>query len=315
MNCPVVGSPKRPCAGRPARWPTALRTSARRRRPPTRCTATGPRSGGAQLPLQGGQDVALGDHRRLGVGPTLVLDLAFLQAALADHHAMRDADQFHVGEHYAGALIAVVQHDVDAGLLQVGIQLIGSGLDRLALVIAHRHDADFKRRDSRRQDDAALVVALLDGGADDTRDADAVAAQFHDLALAVFIEIAAAERLGVLLAQLENVADFDAAQDFQLAPAIRRRVTGDDVAQVENFRFRQVAAEIDPGQVEAGLLGSADKITHRGNAAVGKNSHFFAIDRSWTDIAGFAAEVLLNFAFGGETEGIDRRNFARLDLV
>jgi hypothetical protein len=93
----------------------------------------------------------LGDHGRLGIGPALVLQLAFLQAALADHDAMRDADQFHVGEHDAGALVAVVEHDIDAGLLEVGVKLVGGSLDGLALVIAHRHDADFERGDGRRQ--------------------------------------------------------------------------------------------------------------------------------------------------------------------
>jgi hypothetical protein len=82
------------------------------------------------------------------------------------------------------------------------------------------------------------------------------------------------------LAQLENVADFDAAQDFQRALAVRRSVAGDNVAQIGDFRLRQVAAEIDAAQVEASLVGAADKIAHHGNAAVRENGHFFAIDRT-----------------------------------
>jgi hypothetical protein len=40
--------------------------------------------------------------------------VAFLQAAVADHHAVRHADQFPVGKHRR-ALAAVVEDHVDAG--------------------------------------------------------------------------------------------------------------------------------------------------------------------------------------------------------
>jgi hypothetical protein len=92
--------------------------------------------------------------------------------------------------------------------------------------------------------------------------------------------IGAVQRLGVFGAQLEDVADFDAAADFQRALAVRRGVAGDDVAQIGDFRLRQVAAEIDAGQVEAGFVGAADKIAHRRDAAVGENGDFFAVDRT-----------------------------------
>jgi hypothetical protein len=105
--------------------------------------------------------------------------------ARRSRYAVRDADQFHVGEHDARALVAVIEHDIDAGGFSVRVELVGGSLDRFALVIAHRHDADREGGDGGWQDDAALVVALFDGGADDARDADTVAAHFHDLALAV----------------------------------------------------------------------------------------------------------------------------------
>jgi hypothetical protein len=65
-------------------------------------------------------------------------------------------------------------------------------------------------------------VALLDGGADDARDADAVAAHFHDLVLALLVEEGAFHRFGVLGAQLEDVADLDAAAQLQRALAVGR---------------------------------------------------------------------------------------------
>ena len=48
-------------------------------------------------------------------------------------------------------------------------------------------------------------------GRDQTSDADAVAAHDRVLALAVFRVVGHAHRLGVALAELEDVADLDAA--------------------------------------------------------------------------------------------------------
>jgi hypothetical protein len=46
----------------------------------------------------------------------LYSSFAFGQTALADDHPVRDADQFHFGEHHPRAFVAVVEQDVDAGL-------------------------------------------------------------------------------------------------------------------------------------------------------------------------------------------------------
>ena len=65
---------------------------------------------------------AIGTALCRGVAPPLIFELAILQATLADHHAVRHADQFPVGEHRARPLAAVVEDDVDAGRLQRRIQ-------------------------------------------------------------------------------------------------------------------------------------------------------------------------------------------------
>ena len=64
-------------------------------------------------------------------------------------------------------------------------------------------------------------MALLDGGADDARNADAVAAHFHHLVLALFIEEGAFQRFCILGAQLEDMADFDAATQLESAFPVR----------------------------------------------------------------------------------------------
>ena len=52
---------------------------------------------------------AAGTLGRRGIAAALVLELAFLQAAVGDDDAVRHADQLPVGEHRAGALAAVVE--------------------------------------------------------------------------------------------------------------------------------------------------------------------------------------------------------------
>src|SRR5688572_31496731 len=117
-----------------------------------------------------------GDLRRLRVAAMLVLESAFLEPALADHHAMRDAHQLLVGEEHARALVAIVEEGLDAGGLELGVQLVRGRAHRFAAAVSHGDDRDRERRHGIGPDDAALVVVLLDRRGHDARDADPVAA-------------------------------------------------------------------------------------------------------------------------------------------
>ena len=112
------------------------------------------------------------------------------------------------------------------------MQLVGGGLDGLGAVVAHRADHHGEGGDAVRPDDAALVVLLLDGRAQDAGHADAVAAHLEVLGLAVLVEESCVHRLRVLGAEVEDMADLDAALDRQHALAVRRRIALDDIAQV-----------------------------------------------------------------------------------
>jgi len=182
-------------------------------------------------------------------------------------------------------------------------------------VVAHRYDADLERRDGGRQHDALVVIALLNGSADDARHADTVAAHFHDLALAVLIQEGAVERLGVFAAQLEDVADFDAAADVENPLAVRRGISGNDVADVDDRRLWQVAAEIDAAQVVAGFIGATDEIGQVGDAAIGKNEHLVPVDADRPDEARLAAEALDDLFVGGKAERAECVDLACLDFV
>ena len=94
---------------------------------------------------------------RLVVAPALVLGVAAGQAALAEHHAVRDADQLHVGEQHAGALVAVVEQHVDAGGGELGVQLVGRRAHRRALADSRSARCTTSNGAiGAREDDAAL---------------------------------------------------------------------------------------------------------------------------------------------------------------
>ncbi len=265
-----------------------------------------------------GDGVGERDRLRGLVAPPLVFDLALLQSALADHDAMRNADQFHVGEHHARPLVAVVEQHVEAGGREIGVKFFRGLAHGRAFAHADRHDREFERRHRQRPDDAALVVVLLDRRGDDARDADAVTAHFHRLLFAGFVEKRAFQRRGILGAQLEDMADFDAAADVERALAVGAQVAGDDIADVGNHgRLRQIAAPVDTGVMLAVLVCAADEIAGGGRRAVdnhGKASGVFHIERAERSEPGI--EHRAHFSFGGGLQWRQQvRQFRRLDLV
>ena len=56
-----------------------------------------------------------GDLGRLLVAPALIFGHAFGQSLVAQHQAVRDADQVEVGEHHTRAFVAVVEQHVETG--------------------------------------------------------------------------------------------------------------------------------------------------------------------------------------------------------
>src|ERR1700674_2701091 len=67
-------------------------------------------------------DFRHGDRGGGCIAPRLVFDLALFQSPLADGDAMRDADQFEIGEHDARALPAIVEQDLEPGSAQLVVK-------------------------------------------------------------------------------------------------------------------------------------------------------------------------------------------------
>jgi hypothetical protein len=137
---------------------------------------------------------------------------------LAYVDAIGNADQVGVFEFDAGTLVSVIKQHVEACGIELGGERLAGFGERGVGRIGHGDD-DREGRDRRRQPEAVLVVRLLDGRGENALDADAVAAHDgHDF-LAVGVEHARAHGLGVLVAELEDVADFDGFADDELARA------------------------------------------------------------------------------------------------
>src|SRR5579859_7665545 len=113
---------------------------------------------------------------RRAVAAMLVFDHAVLQAALAHDEAVGDADELLVGEEDPRALVAVVEEDFQPRARKLGVELLRGFLHGRALAQPERDHRDHEGRHGIGPDDPLVVVVLLDGGGDDARDPDAVAA-------------------------------------------------------------------------------------------------------------------------------------------
>ena len=87
-----------------------------------------PRGDAALQPQLGPQEVHHLGIQHLGrccILAVLVLELAFFEAPLGDHQSVWNAYQLPVCEHGAGALVAVVEHDLHAQGAQCIVDLLG----------------------------------------------------------------------------------------------------------------------------------------------------------------------------------------------
>ena len=124
---------------------------------------------------------------------------------------MRHANEFPVRKHGAGAFVAVVQHHVHTSCQQLRIQRVGCGFDIGEAVGTDGAQHHGKWRQRVRPNNTARIVVLLNRRGGKARDTDAVAAHFHRLGLTVHIQERRVHGLAVLGAQIEDVADLNAA--------------------------------------------------------------------------------------------------------
>ena len=93
---------------------------------------------------------ALPRHRSavgLHVAPALVFELALLEPALADRDPVRNADQFHIGEHGAGRSPRSSSITSSPAAVEFGVQAARRPARPSRLPVADRADHDRERRD------------------------------------------------------------------------------------------------------------------------------------------------------------------------
>ena len=201
-------------------------------------------------------------ERHLGAlarGTDLEFAVAALDGALAKDQLVGEAHKVGIGKLDAGALLTIVDDDLEALGGKLLGDLLGGGPHEL-VVDVERNDGDFVGSHGDGPADAVLVIVLLDDGGQRARDAHAVAAHDERLLLAVLVHEGGAHGLGVLRAQLEDLRDLDAAGGREGLAAVRAGVAGDDGHEVGPGVGRKVAALLDAGEVEALLVGAAEPL-------------------------------------------------------
>lgn len=190
-------------------------------------------------------------------------DDVLIDGLRANRHADRVADEVAVLELDAGALLAVVEQDVEAGLAALVVDALGIR-QLLFLLGVDGDDDDLERCDGARPDDALVIVVLLDGGGHRAADADAVAAHDERLLFTVLIEERRAHGLAVLRAEREDLAGLDAARHLERCAAVRARVALFDHAQVgdDDGILIEVALRIDVLVMDVDFIGTRDGVVH-----------------------------------------------------
>src|SRR3954453_1556772 len=149
-----------------AAGPSASRAAGRRSGP---SRAGGAGSGEFAPQLRGGLRRPVERQRPLlAATADLRLDLARLDAALADRQTQRAPEQLRVRELLPRARVAVVVQDAEPFALELAVQAVrplARGLSRLG----QGDQVDVERRYRARPRDAGVVRVLLDSGGQDAR--------------------------------------------------------------------------------------------------------------------------------------------------
>src|SRR5581483_7367680 len=146
-------------------------------------------------------------------------------------------------------------HDVRAHLLELQVDALALRAGALVVLVRDDHD-DLERGERLGPHDAAVVVALLDRGRHDARDADAVGA--HDVRLlgSVLVDEPRPERRRVVGAELIDVPDDDRASDPQ-GPAVHG--TAIALAELDHILpavDAEVAPDVGAGDVAVARVGA-----------------------------------------------------------
>ncbi len=107
-------------------------------------------------------------------------------------------------------------------------------------------------------EEARLGVVLLGDARHDPGDAEAVGAHRHGRRLPVLVEDGEVEGLSVAAAELEDLADLDAAGEFERSGAVGGGVADDDLGGLDRAVGDEVTAGDEVEDVLSVLVGPGD---------------------------------------------------------
>jgi hypothetical protein len=137
--------------------------------------------------------------------------------------------------------------------------VLGGGTDGLVLGVGGDDD-NFKGRDGGRQPESVFVVILFDGGGEDALDADAVTAHDGRDFFAVAVENASAHGVGILVAEFEDVSDFDGGVDAERRATVGAGFSGGNGAEVDVGGGVEVLSGRQMLDVVVLFIGAADEV-------------------------------------------------------
>jgi hypothetical protein len=218
------------------------------------------------------------------------------EVASADRDPVGDADQLDVAELHPWTLVAVVDDHLGAGQRELVPDRV-DGLQDVRVIRVEDDDGDGEGCDLERPDDPGGVVMALDDGGHGPLDSDPVAAHDgRDLA-AVGPEDRQAERLGVPVAELEDVADLDRAQGLEPLAAVGARLPGGHLAQVRPPPDLDVATDVDAPEVQVVGVGAGEHAATAPDRQVGDDRQVAHADRA--EAAGGGAERRTDLGWAG----------------
>jgi hypothetical protein len=166
-------------------------------------------------------------------------------AFLAHVDAVRNPHQIRILEFDARALVPVIEQHVEPRCFKLRSQRFAGLASAASSPMLVTVTTTVKGAIEAGSQNPFLSFDLLDGRRQNALDADAVAAHDRRYFLAVHIQHPRAHALGVLVAQLEDVADLDRLADNQLA-----RTTNLSDSPSPSFTLRMSAIE-RPGEIAA----------------------------------------------------------------
>src|SRR5699024_4223377 len=206
-----------------------------------------------------------------------------VREATADDDDRGNANQLRIGEFDAGAGGTVVEDHPHTG----GVELRGQPLPAFEQFVAFAGDDDVHIGRCHRTgpDDARFVVVLFDDRGDQPGHADAVGTHGDPGGFAVRAERVHLERVRVFPAELENVADLDAARGNQCAFAVRRGVPFAYVGGFDGAVRGEVPAAHQIHHVVVRFVGAGDPGGAGDDARVDEEPHAVRGERARPDVA------------------------------